>query len=73
MASLPPPVVPVRETMQVRFFHDRNLEALERAINQWLAERPNREIVEIRQSVATDPAGRGGDREVLVSIWYIED
>lgn len=57
--------------MQVRFFHERNLEALEKAINQWLSERSDREIVDIRQSVVGDPKS-GSDREVVVSIWYLE-
>jgi len=71
--ALTPPRVALRAPMRVRFFHERSLDALEGQINEWLAERPDREIVEIRQSVAID-AGRGMvDRELIVSVWYIED
>jgi len=68
-----PPRVNVRRPMQVRFFRDRDLAALEAAINAWLAERTDREIVEVRQSMTAEPAGRSDFGEVVVSIWYIED
>ena len=49
--------------MQVRFFRSANIDELQRQLNTWLAEQPNREIVEVRQSA--------GD-EILISVWYIE-
>jgi len=59
-----------REPVQVRFFQEPDVAALETAINAWLALRPRREIVDIRQSALPLP---GGAREIIVSIWYIED
>jgi hypothetical protein len=63
-----PPRVALNPPMQVRIFRDRDLEALESALNRWLAERKDREIVDMRQSLA--PAEKGG--ELIVSIWYVE-
>ncbi|MBI4544148.1 MAG: hypothetical protein HY703_03005 [Gemmatimonadetes bacterium] len=57
--------------MQVRFFHGRELETLELALNTWLAERVDREIVDVRQSVIPATTGRGA-AEFVVSVWYIE-
>lgn len=62
-----PPRVPIRSTMQVRFFRGPASDELERRINDFLAERPEREIVDVRQSVASG----GGDPEVLVSVWFV--
>lgn len=64
-----PRVSSARKPMRVRFFHDRDLSALESVLNEWLAERPDREIAEIRQSVSTDP---DGGSHFVVSVWYIE-
>ncbi|HEX7049200.1 MAG TPA: hypothetical protein VF188_03225 [Longimicrobiales bacterium] len=66
------PRVSPRATMRVRFFRERDLRTIERSINEWLAERADREIAEIRQSVVADTSGVGQVGEVLVSIWYIE-
>jgi hypothetical protein len=55
--------------MQVRFFAEPDLAALETAINGWLAQSPRREIVDVRQSILPGP---DGGRELIVSIWYIE-
>ena len=65
------PMVPSRSgraTMKVRFFRDEELDGLQEEINRWLGERPDREIVEIRQSVV--PAAEA--REFVVSVWYVE-
>jgi hypothetical protein len=67
----PPHVSGAAKPMQVRFFQERSLDALERTINAWLAQNPQREIVEIRQSVVAEGMTRG-DREFIVSLWYIE-
>lgn len=72
--NITPPRVRIQRTMQVRFFQERNLEALQDTLNEWLAQRADREIVEIHQSVLAEPGGRAAtDREVIVSVWYIED
>lgn len=65
-----PRVSSASKPMRVRFFQDRDLATLESALNQWLGERPDREIAEIRQSVSTHP---DGTTDVVVSVWYIED
>jgi hypothetical protein len=59
-----------REPVQVRFFQEPDIAALESAINTWLSVRPRREIVDIRQSALPVP---GGGRDIIVSIWYIDD
>ncbi|MGH7502258.1 MAG: hypothetical protein ACREL7_10930 [Longimicrobiales bacterium] len=65
------PRVPAdRKPMQVRFFQEGDIADLETAINHWLAVSPRREIVDIRQSVLSTQAG---GRELLVSVWYIDD
>jgi hypothetical protein len=56
--------------MQVRFFQETDIAELETAINNWLAVRPRREIVNVLQSSLYGP---GGQREILVSVWYVED
>lgn len=66
--SITPPRISLNPPMQVRIFRDRDLDALEGALNRWLAERKDREIVDMRQSLA--PAEEGG--ELIVSIWYVE-
>ncbi|MCI0437182.1 MAG: hypothetical protein L0271_26630 [Gemmatimonadetes bacterium] len=55
--------------LQVRFFQEPDVAALEAAINAWLQQAPRREIVDVRQSVL--PAA-GGTRELIVSVWYID-
>lgn len=68
----PAPRVRFPATMQVRFFRERSAQALEDAINAWLAERKEREIVEVRQSVWNERGSQGGD-ELIVSVWYIDN
>lgn len=68
----PAPRVRLPAAMQVRFFRGRTPQALEEEINAWLAERREREIVEIRQSVWNERGVQGGD-ELIVSVWYIDD
>lgn len=68
----PAPRVRLPATMQVRFFRESSTRALEEEINAWLAERREREIVEIRQSVWNERGAQGGD-ELIVSVWYIDD
>lgn len=67
-----PPRVSTSKPIQVRFFRDRDLQALESAINEWLRERPDWEIVEICQTMTAEPAGRTDLGELVVSVWYIE-
>ncbi len=57
--------------MQVKFFNERGLEALEKSVNAWLGARPQREIVEVRQSVIPGSGG-AGDREIILSVWYLD-
>jgi hypothetical protein len=59
-----------RGPVQVRFFQEPDVGSLEAAINAWLALKPKREIVEIRQSALTVP---GLGRDIIVSIWYIDN
>jgi hypothetical protein len=56
--------------MQVQFFQEGDIADLESAINQWFSVSPRREIVEIHQSVLGTQAG---GRELVVSVWYIDD
>ena len=56
--------------MQVRFFQEPDVADIETAINAWLAVKPRREIVEVRQTARPLP---GGGSDILVSVWYIED
>lgn len=57
------PNVPVSsQAMQVRFFRSADIAELQRQLNAWLAEKPDREIVEVRQSAGA---------EILISVWYI--
>lgn len=58
-----PYVAPSRKAMQVRFFLSAKPEELQRDVNAWLAEHPNREIVDVRQSLGNF---------ILISVWYIE-
>lgn len=58
-----PNVPPASQAMQVRFFRSANIDELQRQLNAWLAEEPDREIVEVRQSAGA---------EILISVWYIE-
>lgn len=67
----PLPRVPSdRKPMQVRIFQEADIADLEAAINTWLAVSPRREIVEVHQNIHT---GAGGAREIVVSIWYVDD
>jgi hypothetical protein len=59
-----------RKPMQVRFFQEPDIADLESAINTWLSLSPRREIVDVVQSAITHS---GGGREIIVSVWYIED
>lgn len=56
--------------MQVRFFQEADIAAMEAAVNTWLALKPRREIVEVHQSVLAVP---GGGRELIVSVWYLDN
>lgn len=70
-----PPLVPGRSgraTMQVRFFRNRDLAALQQEINVWLGDRPDREIVEVAQSVRQPSEGGAGTDELIVSVWYVQ-
>jgi hypothetical protein len=57
-----PRVPPSKQAMQVRFFRSADIAELQRQLNAWLAEQPDREIVEVRQSAGA---------EILISVWYI--
>jgi hypothetical protein len=56
--------------MQVRFFQEADIAAMEAAVNTWLALKARREIVEVHQSVLAVP---GGGRELIVSVWYLDN
>lgn len=65
MEYRPVPQVVTHQPMQVRFFRERDIQALQDAVNKWLAERRDREIAHVRQSV-------GIEGELVVSVWYVE-
>ncbi|HEX6558631.1 MAG TPA: hypothetical protein VF021_04195 [Longimicrobiales bacterium] len=60
-----PQVSASKKPMQVRFFSGANVGDLQKEINAWLAQTPQREIVDVRQSV-------GQGQGILVSVWYID-
>jgi len=62
-----PRIRPDRRTMRVQFFQERDVAALESAINAWLGLDPRREVVHVLQ---TEVEGKSG-REIVVSVWYI--
>ena len=53
--------------MRVQFFQEKDIAALESAVNGWLAVDPRREVVHVLQ---TEVDGTSGP-EIIVSIWYI--
>jgi hypothetical protein len=53
--------------MRVQFFQEKDIAALESAINAWLGLDPRREVVHVLQ---TDVEGSSGP-EIVVSVWYI--
>jgi hypothetical protein len=65
-----PNIQPTTRPMQVRFFRETELAALESAVNVWLSDHPRYEIAEVRQSPIPTA---DGSTELIVSVWYIED
>lgn len=73
-ADFVPHVRSTPSPIQVRFFRANDLDELEEILNTWLGERPDREIVHVRQSVIAGSRELGRDAPVLVvSVWYVED
>jgi len=62
-----PRIRPERRPMRVQFFQEKDIAALESAVNGWLAVDPRREVVHVLQ---TEVDGTSGP-EIIVSIWYI--
>lgn len=63
-----PNIQPTTRPMQVRYFREPDLDALEATINAWLADHPRCEIAEVLQSPVPTAAG---STELIVSVWYI--
>lgn len=59
-----------RKPLQARFFQEPDIAVLESAVNSWLALKPRREIVDVRQTALP---GAGNSHEIILSIWYVDD
>jgi hypothetical protein len=69
MAFGPPSIKPATRPMQVQFFRDTDLAALQDEINDWLAKHPRAEVADVRQT----PVVKAGETEIVISVWYIDD